>query len=69
MLSPSTEETWYELWGTFSVRDHCRRGAFIPEVLLYDQLLLPVVPTADDFEREAQTKGEKVDAAKLAKAE
>jgi hypothetical protein len=67
MVFPSTEDKWFELWGTFSVRDHCRRGAFIAEVLLYDQLLLPVVPTADDFEREAQAKGEKVDAGKLAR--
>ena len=69
MVFPLTEEKWYELWGTFSVRDHCRRGAFIAEVLLYDQLVLPVVSTADDFEREAQQKGVKVDAAKLARQE
>ena len=69
MVFPSTEDQWYELWGTFSVRDHCRRGAFITEVLLYDQLVLPVVPSADDFDREAQVKGEKVDAAKLARQE
>jgi hypothetical protein len=63
------EDKWYELWGTFSVRDHCRRGAFIAEALLYDHLVLPVVPTADDFEREAEAKGEKVDAVKLARHE
>jgi hypothetical protein len=65
----TSEESWHELWGTFSVRDHCRRGAFISEVLFYDQLVLPVVPTADDLYAEAQAKGEKVDAAKLAKDE
>jgi hypothetical protein len=46
------EDQWQELWGTFSVRDHCRPGAFIPEALIYDRLVLPVVPTADDLERE-----------------
>ena len=35
----------HQLWATFSVKDHCRRGAFIAEVLLYDKLLIPVVPT------------------------
>jgi hypothetical protein len=69
MVFPWAADAWYELWGTFSVRDHCRRGAFIAEVLLYDQLLLPVVPAADDFEREAEIKGEKIDAVKLAQQE
>jgi hypothetical protein len=29
------------IWGTFSVRDHCRRGAFVREVLLFDRLAVP----------------------------
>jgi len=38
----------HELWATFSVKDHCRRGAFIAEALLYDKLLIPVVPKHED---------------------
>jgi len=39
---------WSELWATFSVKDHTRPGAFIAEVLLYDKLVIPVVPTQAD---------------------
>ena len=39
---------WHQLWGTFSVRDHCRPGAFVAEALLYDKLLIPVPPTVED---------------------
>lgn len=45
-------ESWHELWATFSVRGHCRRGAFIAEVLLYDKLVIPVVPTDRDVAAE-----------------
>ncbi|MEM7158729.1 MAG: hypothetical protein AAF799_38160 [Myxococcota bacterium] len=38
----------HQLWATFSVKDHCRRGSFIAEVLLYDKLIIPVVPKAED---------------------
>ena len=34
----------YELWGTFSVMDHLREGAFLAEVIMYDRLLIPVPP-------------------------
>jgi hypothetical protein len=34
----------HEIWGTFSVMDHLRRGAFIAEVVLYDRLVIPVPP-------------------------
>lgn len=34
----------HELWGTFSVWDHLRRGAFLAEVVLYDRLVIPVPP-------------------------
>ncbi|EKV01576.1 hypothetical protein Lepto7375DRAFT_3747 [Leptolyngbya sp. PCC 7375] len=34
----------YELWGTFSVMDHLREGAFLAEVILYDRLVIPVPP-------------------------
>jgi hypothetical protein len=33
-----------ELWGTFSVRDHLDDRAFIADVLLYDQLVIPTLP-------------------------
>lgn len=29
------------VWGTFSVRDHCPREAFLREVLLFDRLVVP----------------------------
>ena len=41
-------ERWHELWATFSVKDHCTPGAFVAEVLLYDHLLIPVVPMRRD---------------------
>lgn len=41
-------EPWNQLWATFSVRDHCRPGAFIAEALLYDHLLIPVAPRKQD---------------------
>ncbi len=39
---------WHELCATFSVRDHLHPGAFIPEVLLYDRLIIPVMPREHD---------------------
>lgn len=39
-----------QVWGTFSVKDHCADDAFVAEVLLYDRLVVPVPP--DDAERE-----------------
>ncbi|MGA5454150.1 hypothetical protein ACPCVO_46965 [Streptomyces umbrinus] len=38
-----------ELWGTFAVNDHCRANAFVPELLLFDRLVIPVPAT--DAER------------------
>ena len=38
-----------QIWGTFSVKDHCRANAFVREVLLFDRLVLPV--PADEQER------------------
>src|SRR4051794_35219779 len=34
----------YELWGTFSVMDHVKEGAFLAEVVMYDHLVIPVPP-------------------------
>lgn len=34
-----------QIWGTFSVKDHCRPNAFVREVLLFDRLVLPVPVT------------------------
>jgi hypothetical protein len=35
----------HEIWGTFSVKDHTRPGAFIADVIMYDQLVIPVPPS------------------------
>lgn len=45
-------EDW-ELWGTFSVKDHLRPRAFVGDVLLYDKLVIPTPPTgnAEEFKR------------------
>ena len=34
----------YEMWGTFSVMDHLREGAFLAEVIMYDRLVIPIPP-------------------------
>lgn len=47
-MDKTPRDRWHELWGTFSVKDHCRPGAFVAEVLLYDKLLIPVLPTVAD---------------------
>jgi hypothetical protein len=39
-----------ELWGTFSVRDHMDRRAFVAEVILYDRLVIPCPPAAEPGE-------------------
>lgn len=38
-----------QVWGTFSVNDHCRPRAFVADVMIYDRLVIPVPP--DDEER------------------
>src|SRR5713101_1101904 len=38
-----------EVWGTFSVKDHCTPNAFVAEVMLYDRLVIPAPP--DNAER------------------
>jgi hypothetical protein len=38
-----------QVWGTFSVKDHCAPHAFVAEVMLYDRLVIPVPP--DEKER------------------
>jgi len=40
-----------ERWGTFSVIDHKDTSAFIPEVLLYDRLVIPVPYNEKDRQR------------------
>ena len=39
------------LWGTFSVADHLRRRPFVADVLLYDQLIVPVPDGDDEMKR------------------
>jgi hypothetical protein len=46
----------YELWGTFSVWDHQKPGAFLAEVIMYDGLIIPVPVDP----RKAQSKDERV---------
>lgn len=45
-----------ERWGTFSVADHLKPRSFVAEVLLYDRLVLPYPPGAEErarwFEKE-----------------
>jgi hypothetical protein len=40
-----------EIWGTFSVKDHCHTNAFAREVLLFDRLVLPFPATAEERRR------------------
>jgi hypothetical protein len=40
----------FELWGTFSVWDHVRPGAFLAEVVMYDKLVVPVPPDPEKAE-------------------
>ena len=39
-----------QVWGTFSVNDHCQSRAFIADVMLYDCLVIPVPPAGDSKE-------------------
>jgi hypothetical protein len=39
-----------EVWGTFSVSDHCASKAFVADVMLYDRLVVPVPPRNDQAE-------------------
>lgn len=36
-----------EVWGTFSVKDHCKPRAFVAEVLMYDRLVIPYPPESE----------------------
>jgi hypothetical protein len=40
-----------QVWGTFSVKDHCDPGAFVAEVMLYDRLVIPTPPDAAERAR------------------
>src|SRR5258706_11604002 len=40
----------YEMWGTFSVMDHLREGAFLAEVIMYDRLVIPIPPDPERAE-------------------
>src|SRR5215469_5514526 len=40
-----------QIWGTFSVKDHCQPNAFVREVLLFDRLVLPVPSDAQERSR------------------
>jgi hypothetical protein len=51
-------DDWSELWATFSVKDHVRASTFVAEVLVYDKLLIPVVPTRADGLSDAEANRE-----------
>ena len=40
-----------QVWGTFSVKDHCDPSAFVAEVMLYDRLVIPIPPDAGERAR------------------
>jgi hypothetical protein len=40
-----------ELWGTFSVRDHCEQRPFVADVMLYDRLIVPFPADRAEWER------------------
>lgn len=40
-----------QVWGTFSVRDHCRPEAFLREVLLFDRLAIPYPDSPHERDR------------------
>ena len=43
-MGNSSSDEKFQLWGTFSVFDHLKPGAFLSEVVMYDQLVIPVPP-------------------------
>lgn len=51
-------ESKYQLWGTFSVKDHVKAGAFIAEVLMYDRLVIPIPPQRDADDKEKTKEAE-----------
>lgn len=46
----SEDAARFQIWGTFSVMDHLREGAFLAEAVLYDQLVIPVPPNWEQAE-------------------
>ncbi|HEY3008579.1 MAG TPA: hypothetical protein VGJ63_11035 [Micromonosporaceae bacterium] len=45
---PASEHA--QIWASFSVFDHLKPGAFLPEVVMYDRLIVPVPPQGDRTE-------------------
>src|SRR4051794_20595427 len=39
-----------QLWGTYSVADHCTTYPFVADLVLYDRVLVPVPPNDDEDE-------------------
>jgi len=39
-----------QLWGTYSVADHCTAYPFVADMILYDRLLVPIPPAGDEDE-------------------
>lgn len=46
----SQAQDHYEIWGTFSVMDHVKQGAFLAEVVMYDRLVIPIPPDPEHAE-------------------
>jgi len=44
----------HELWGTYSVKDHCEPKAFVADIMLYDRLVIPFPPDEDERHRWAR---------------
>lgn len=49
-----------ERWGTFSVKDHQRKRAFVAETLLYDRLIIPYPPNPEERKRWSEQKWARV---------
>jgi len=52
-----------QVWGTFSVKDHCDAHAFVSEAMLYDRLAIPIPPNGEERARwrEAGWQPERLD--------
>jgi hypothetical protein len=40
-----------EYWGTYAVNDHCAKGAFVADLMLYDRLVVPFPPNDKEVAR------------------
>ena len=52
ILSKARFDVSEQLWGTYSVADHCNAYPFVADLVLYDRLVVPVPPGGDKMEWE-----------------